>query len=209
MEPSAVTHSRLRLTLLVLSLLCLILTSIFLSRRSVHQMQGASASIYQDRLVPTAMIAQLTSQVYQKRLLLETYRVGKTKAEFTESRLDGINRQVDSLLTAFSQTKMTPQEADEFNRLKKRLGGYNELEKTFISNLTEGSNAKEILLIDANETAFGQLAQTLAELSALQLRVGKELLNESSGQTNYLYVLTAIQIGLVLVIGVSLFWHRF
>ncbi|RAJ93060.1 chemoreceptor-like protein with four helix bundle sensory module [Larkinella arboricola] len=209
MKPSAINRSRLRLTLLVVSLLCFILISIFLSRRSVHQLRGASASIYQDRLVPTAMIAQLTAQVYQKRLLLEAYGREKTKPALLESRLDGINRQADSLLTAFDQTKLTPQETDELKRLRKRLAVYNELEKAFISKLNDRSNAQEILFVGAGATAFNQLAQTLAELSALQLRVGEELLNESSGQTNYLYVLTALQIGLVLVIGVCLFWHRF
>ncbi|MGV3557518.1 MCP four helix bundle domain-containing protein [Larkinella arboricola] len=209
MKPSAINRSRLRLTLLVVSLLCFILISIFLSRRSVHQLRGASASIYQDRLVPTAMIAQLTAQVYQKRLLLEAYEREKTKPALLESRLDGINRQADSLLTAFDQTKLTPQETDELKRLRKRLAVYNELEKAFISKLNDRSNAQEILFVGAGATAFNQLAQTLAELSALQLRVGEELLNESSGQTNYLYVLTALQIGLVLVIGVCLFWHRF
>jgi hypothetical protein len=57
----------------MISLLGLIFTSIFLSRRSAHDIQQASASIYKDRLVPTGMLVNLTATVYQKRLLLETY----------------------------------------------------------------------------------------------------------------------------------------
>ncbi|CCH52592.1 hypothetical protein BN8_01604 [Fibrisoma limi BUZ 3] len=210
MERPHTTRSPLRLTLLIVSLLGLILTSIFLSRRSVHQIQEASTSIYKDRLVPTAIIAKLTSQVYQKRLLLEPYVLGKTTSDvdLVVAGLDRINRQIDSLLTEFGQTKLTPKEADQFNRLKQRLAVYNELEGDLTKNLTDLPRAQQIFFVGTGYTAFGQVAQTLAELSTLQLTVGEELVSESRGQSNYIYVLTAIQIGLVLTVGLSLFWHR-
>lgn len=210
MKQSVSTHSPLRLTVLVLSLLGLILTSIFLTRRSVHQIQEASASIYKDRLVPTAIIAQLSARVYQKRLVLETYVLGKTKrnASSVGSTLNRVNRQVDSLLTEFGQTKLTRREADRFNRLKQRLTVYNQLEGELTTNLSDAPKAQAVLFAGTGNTAFGQITQTLAELSTIQLTVGEELVDQSRGQTNYLYVLTALQIGLVLVVGVSLFWRR-
>src|SRR5687768_15454332 len=114
MEQTHPPRSRLRLTLLIVSLLGLSLTSIFLSRRTVRQIQQASASIYQDRLVPTAIIANLTSRIYQKRLLLEPHVLGNAKpgADLVGSTLDRLNRQVDSLITEFGQTKLTAEEAD-------------------------------------------------------------------------------------------------
>jgi hypothetical protein len=204
------TRSRLRLTLLIISLLGLSLTSIFLSRRTVHQIQQASASIYKDRLVPTAIIASLTSKTYQKRLLLEPHVLGKTKPGTSHlgSTLDRLNRQVDSLLTEFSQTKLTRKEAGQLTLLKQRLAVYNQLEGEIISKLANQPEAQQVLFAGTGHRAFGQVAQTLTELSTLQLTVGEQLLNQSRGQTNYIYVLTTIQIGLVLVVGLSLFWHR-
>ncbi|MGA0555090.1 MCP four helix bundle domain-containing protein [Larkinella sp. VNQ87] len=211
MKNSQMNQSPLRLTLLVVGLLGLILTSIFLNRRSVQQIQEASASIYQDRLVPTAIIARLTSDVYQKRLLLESYVLGKSDPKPADQAFvfDRFDRQNDSLMTVFGQTKLTPKEADLYNLLKQRLADYRRLEGEIIGNLTDLPKAQQVFFVGDGYRAFSQIAQTLAELSALQLTVGEELLSQSRGQSNYIYVLTALQIGLVLLIALSLFWHRF
>ena len=204
-------RSRLRLTLLIVSLLGLSLTSIFLSRRTVHQIQETSASIYQDRLVPTAIIASLTSKIYRKRLLLEPHVLGKTKpdARFLGATLDRLNRQVDSLLTEFAQTKLTTEEAEQLTLLKQQLAVYNRLEGEITAKLIDQPQAQQVLFAGSGHTTFGQVAETLTKLSTVQLTVGEQLLNQSRGQTNYIYVLTTIQIGLVLVVAASLFWHRF
>jgi hypothetical protein len=204
------TRSRLRLTLLIVSLLGLSLTSIFLSRRTVRQIQQASASIYRDRLVPTAIIASLTSKIYQKRLLLEPHVLGETKpGAHLVTTLDRLNRQVDSLLTEFGQTTLTSEEAVQLTLLKKRLAAYNQLEGEMTTKLVDQPQARQELFAGTGHTAFGQVAHTLTDLSTLQLTVGEQLLDQSRGQTNYIYVLTTLQIGLVLVVGLSLFWHRF
>lgn len=204
-------RSRLRLNLLVVSLLGLGLTSIFLSRRTVQQIQQASASIYQDRLVPTAIIASLNAKIYQKRLLLEPYVLGKTKPDANQIgfALNRLNRQIDSLLIEFGQTKLTVKEAEQLTLLKQRLNSYNQLEQEMTTKLVDQLQAQQVLFIGTGYTTFGQVAQTLIELSNLQLRVGEQLLNQSRGQTNYIYVLTTIQIGLVMVVGLGLFWHYF
>lgn len=211
MEQTRKTRSRLRLTLMIVSLLGLSLTSIFLSRRTVRQIQQASASIYKDRLVPTAIIVNLTSRIYQKRLLLEPHVLGKTEpgASPVGPALNRLNRQVDSLLTEFGQTTLTPEEADQLALLKGRLAVYNQLEGKMATEAVDQPQAQQVLFAGTGRTAFGQVAQTLTDLSNLQLTVGEQLLNQSRGQTNYIYVLTTLQIGLVLVVGLSLFWHRF
>ncbi|MCX6218631.1 MCP four helix bundle domain-containing protein [Spirosoma sp.] len=211
MAPSPDSYSPVRSILLVIALLGLILTSIFLSRRSVHGIQQASASIYKDRLVPTGMLVNLTAAVYRKRLLLETYALATDKPNkgLITSTLDGFNRRTDSLLTEFERTKLTEKEAERLRLFRQRLTVYNRLEGELTTNLVDSPAARQALFAGSGSTAFGQVVQTLDELAALQLTVGEELLNESRGQTNYIYVLTALQIGLVLMIGLSLFWHRF
>lgn len=210
MTPPSVTRSSARTILLVIGLLGLFLTSIFLSRRRVHDIQEASASIYNDRLVPTGLLVNLTATVYRKRLLLETYLLTDPKSDTGQmaSTFNQLNRRIDSLLTEFGQTKLTLKEADQLHQLKQRLVVYNQLESTLTTNLADPTQAQQVLFAGSGSTAFGQIAQTLDELASLQLTIGGELVNKSRGQTNYIYVLTALQIGLVLMIGLSLFWHR-
>lgn len=203
--------SHLRSVLLIVGLLGLILTSIFLSRRSLHDLQQASVSIYNDRLVPSGILVKLTSAVYQKRLVLETYVLTNSRPEERQvgSALDRLNRRVDSLLTEFERTKLTSREADRLQLLKQRLLIYNGLETQLSTTRTDDTGSQQTLFTGTSHAAFRQIAQTLEELTTLQLAVGEELLSGSRGQTNYSYVLTALQIGLVLMIGLSLFWHRF
>lgn len=211
MTPSPDNRSPIRSILLVIGLLSLSLTSIFLSRRSVHDIQQASASIYKDRLVPTGMLVNLTATVYRKRLMLESYVLATQKPDkaLMEATLDRLNRRIDSLITEFEHTTLTVKEADRLKLLKQRLAEYNQLESKLTINSVDLPTAQQALFAGSGSTTFGQVAQTLDELVSLQLTVGEELANESRGQTNYIYVLTALQIGLVLMIGLSLFWHHF
>ena len=90
-------------------------------------MQKASAAIYQNRMVPSGILVNLTAAIYRKRLLLETYVLTDKKpdAQPVASTLDRLNRRIDSLLTEFGQTKLTVRKADRFQLLKQRLLIYN------------------------------------------------------------------------------------
>jgi hypothetical protein len=68
--------------------------------------------------------------------------------------------------------------------------------------------AQQALFAGTGLTVFNQVAQTLTELSDLQLTVGEQLLSQSRGQTLYIYVLTTIQIGLVVIVSLGLFWNH-
>jgi hypothetical protein len=127
----------------------------------------------------------------------------------TGASLNRLNRRTDSLLTEFSKTSLTAKEADQLQLLKRQLVVYNQLEGELATQLPDQQTAQKALFAGSGSTAFGQVAQTLDELANLQVQVGEELLAESRGETNYIYVLTALQIGLVLLIGLSLFWYRF
>jgi hypothetical protein len=212
MQQTPASRSPLRLTLLIISLLGLILTSIFLSRRSVDQIHDTSASIYEDRLVPAALITSLTSKTYQKRLLLESHVLGEAGPDTNRTgfvpALDRLNRQIDSLLAEYDKTILTPREAELLALLKQRLMVYNQLEEEMTTRSGNRPQAQQDMFAGASLTTFRQVSQTLTELSTLQLTVGERLLHQSRGQTNYIYVLTALQIGLVLVVGFSLFWQR-
>lgn len=201
---------RVRSVLLIISLLGLILTSVFLSRKRVNDIQVASSSIYKDRLVPSGIIVGLTSTIYRKRLLLETYVLADKKPEATHiaSALERLNRRTDSLLTDFSQTKLTIRETDRLQVLKQQLTIYNQLEADLAANRIDLQQGQQALFAGSGNAAFSKIAQALDELSALQISVGRDLLGESRGQTNSIYVLTALQIGLVLMIALSLFWYR-
>lgn len=203
-------QSWIRSVLLIISLLGLLLTSVFLNRRTTNEIQEASASIYSDRLVPSGIIVSLTSAIYRKRLLLEAcvLAVEKPAMNPIRSGLERINRRVDSLLTEFKQTKLTVEEAGQLKLLNRQLTAYNQLEQELLTSPAGTGNRRQEQFTGASRMAFSQVVTVLDELSALQLAVGKGLVGQSRGQTNSIYVITALQIGLVVMIGVSMFWNR-
>ncbi|GAB3017098.1 MCP four helix bundle domain-containing protein [Spirosoma pulveris] len=204
-------YNPLRSGLLVISLLGLILTSIFMSRSNTQKIQEESVSIYKDRLVPTAILVNLMSTVYGKRMMLEAQLLAAEKPDvgLVRSNLDQFNRRTDSLLTEFNRTKLTAKEADQLRLFKRQLSIYDRLEVELATQFTSLPKDRQLQITRTASMAFGQTVQTLNELAALQLTVGQELLEESRGKTNDIYILTALQIGLVLFVGLSLFWHRF
>lgn len=209
MTQPATKQSRIRSILLISSLLGLLLTSVFLNRRTINEVQAASASIYSDRLVPSGILVNLTSAIYRKRLLLESYVLAVDKPATTPimSGLERINRRVDSLLTEFMHTKLTVEEASQLKLLNRQLTAYNQLEQELLTS-PAGTNRQQEQFTGASRMAFSQVVTMLDELSALQLVVGEGLLGQSRDQTNSIYVITALQLGLVIMIGASVFWHR-
>lgn len=153
---------------MIASLLGLTLTSFFLSRRRVSQIQQTSASTYKDHLVPTAIIGKLTSQVYSKRLFVESNISSQTKPQPSSIifALGRFNRQIDSLMTEFLATNLTHKEAEQVDLLKQRLKVYNELEAELAKNLSNRPKAQQILFVGSGNTAFSQVNQTLADLLA-------------------------------------------
>ncbi|GAB2535002.1 MCP four helix bundle domain-containing protein [Spirosoma aerophilum] len=204
-------YSPLRSGLLVISLLALILTSIFLSRRNTQKIQEESVSIYKDRLVPTAILVNLMSTIYKKRMLLETTLLASKTDNISqlEPSLNQFDRRTDSLLTEFERTKLTVKEVEWLKLFNRKFVVYNQLEGELTTNFHRLPKEKQVQLAASASAAFAEIIKTLNELSSLQLTVGQELLEESRRQTNDVFVLTALQIGLVLFVGLSLFWHRF
>ncbi|AQG80680.1 MCP four helix bundle domain-containing protein [Spirosoma montaniterrae] len=201
-------RSRLRATLLLIGILGLILTSIFLSRSSVGQIEKSVASIYKDRLAPTAILVHLTSNLYGKRLVLENYLLSAERPDPTllQGQMDRSDRHTDSLLTEFEQTRLTQREAEELRAFRQYITEYNQLEKQVLQQATTNrTQAQKMLFTGSGNTAFGQAATKLDELSALQLTVGEELLSESRSNVDHIYVFSALQIGLTLLIGIIVF----
>ncbi len=205
------SRSRLRATLLLIGILGLILTSIFLSRSSIGQIEKSVASIYKDRLAPTAIIVHLTSNLYGKRLLLENYLLAAESPDpaLLQYKMDRSDRHTDSLLTEFEKTKLTVREAEEIKEFRQYITQYNQLEKQVLQQAnTNRPQAQQMLFTGSGNAAFGQAATKLDELSALQLSVGEELLSESRSNVDHIYVFTALQIGLTLLIGIIVFRRR-
>lgn len=205
------TRNRSSTLFLLIALLSLILVSVFLSRDSLLQLRQASVSTYNDRLVPTAIIVQLTATLNNQRQSLEDYVFSEQKQPMNllTWQIDHNKRRADSLLTKFSKTLMTKEETIELQAFRRQLTDYNQLtDEALTVAATNPGRAGQLLLTPANRNAFGQMNRTLDQLTTLQLTVGDELLTESNDQTNYIFVLTALQIGMIFLLGIAVLRGR-
>ncbi|KAB7731258.1 hypothetical protein F5984_10680 [Rudanella paleaurantiibacter] len=189
----------LRDIILFASFLGLILVSVFLCRRALVDIQEMTTSIYEDRLVPTALVVNLTSAVYRKRMLLEKNppTEGPAAAALQE-RVKVDNQRVDSLITDYTKTKLTTEEAGQLRLFQQQLADYNKAEAGVLNRTpTQTADVYSQTLLDT----FGQMLNSLNKLATLQLTVGEDVLEQARQKTRYILILTALQIGLILLIG--------
>jgi len=190
--------------LLIASFLGLILLSVFLCRRNLTDIQEMTTSIYQDRLVPTATTMSLASAMYRKRQLLDHCAQAdqKTSPAVLKWQIEDTNERVDSLIEAFAKTQLTTTEANHLRTFRQRLALYNRSERAFLASATQPTASSDSMAV-----AFRQLTDELNNLAALQVTVGEDLLDDAREKTRSTLVLTACQIGLILLIG-GLIWQR-
>lgn len=189
----------LRDIILFASFLGLILVSVFLCRRALVDIHQMTTSIYEDRLVPTALVVNLTSAVYRKRMVLESTPPAEGAPTVAlQERVKADNRRVDSLITDYVKTKLTSEEANQLRLFQQQLSDYNKAEAEALTRVsTQAADVYSKTLLDT----FGQLLNSLNKLATLQLTVGEDVLEQAREKTRFILILTALQIGLILLIG--------
>lgn len=205
------SNSRLRTIIVFIALFGLILASIFFSRRSAQQIRQSTTSIYNDRLIPTALLVELTETLYGKRLAVENYLLtaGKPDADSPASQLRTADGRIDSLMREFEQTKLTPEESQYLRAFQQSHQSYGQLEKRAVELAkTDLKKAQGLLFADTGPAVFAQATTQLHALTKLQVSVGDELLTESKEEISHVYVLTALQIGLLVLIAFAVFWRN-
>ena len=175
-----------------------------LSRNNIKGIDKSFSSIYQDRLIPATTIIYLTENLYNKRLSLEKYLFSEERVEHgaVTLQLNQYNKNLDSLIKAFEKTYLVEEEARILSHFRSRLKAYVLLENQIVAEQKSGNSglAKEIFE-GSGAVAFQSSLTHLTELAKIQSEVGNKLMLKSKTDFAGFAMLSFLQIGLAIVLG--------
>ena len=161
--------SKTKIAITLLSMIILLLCGVLVERYFFSKINEGSASIYNDRLIPSTAIYHLSDHISERRFLLlnDTIRAEETKSELAWHRY-----KEDSIITAFEQTYLVADESKALNQLKSNLDDYNKMEAELLSE----KSIKDFALL---EQQYSGIREELLALSNIQTRVGLTLQKEN------------------------------
>ena len=186
--------------LLLLAVVVTILGSNFLEKKYFTDINKSVSSIYNDRLIPAAELFHANDIMYKKRLVLEKYLANPANQDYrlVKKQLAAHNSQIDSIILAYESSYLVDEESTSLHHFKASVHQYNKLETEYLANsrkcLTADTYEKKMVPL------FLDIHKDLVQLSRIQTSVGKELLNGSRHISSGAYMISNLQMAIVVVI---------
>ncbi|MCA1761964.1 MAG: MCP four helix bundle domain-containing protein [Cryomorphaceae bacterium] len=168
---------KLRAALVFACIFALLLGKNMLEKERVHELSDSFNTVYEDRLVVEKYIYQLSTLIYKNRLILDDC----TRGEDADKALFAIgqnNREISSIVQAYSGTVLTSHEAEVFALLKSDLERMVALEDRLNQNPTSEGDMN-LQARYAYHHIFDDASTHLNELSNIQIAIGKEIRDNS------------------------------
>lgn len=185
----------------LLGIVCaIVLLTNLMGRQHIDELGSSFSSVYKDRLVVEGYIYELSSHLYQKKLLLDN------PGDLTASQL-GLNfythnAAISRLLTDYEKTRLTKEESACLQSFKADVVALQELERNYLGVLKE--QPEEKVTHAQIDKRFAIASENLEHLSHIQLSEGK-LLNDHSQRIVYgSTLLTSFEMVVLIAIGVLL-----
>ncbi len=185
--------SKSKVAITLLSMIILLLCGVLVERYFFSKMNEGSASMYNDRLIPSTAIFHLSDHIAQRRLLmLSKARYEDQQVEEIQKTLSWHQHKEDSIITAFEQTYLVEDESVSLEQLKAELNAYNQLEANLIASTTDSELAKL-------DIQYSNIREELMELSNIQTRVGQKLQTENERLTSNADVITQLLVVVLII----------
>ncbi len=171
-----------------------------LEDKSIKEMNNAFISMYNDRLIPATDLFYLAENLYAKRYLMEHMEKGSTETNIDLiKKLGSHDANINSLITKYEKTFLTPQEKKHFEELKAHLKANNQIENELLTNQTIANKDD---FSKKTSASFNAIAQKLTDLTLIQRKVGEELIKDSNYVASGNNFYSNIQFALAIVIGI-------
>ncbi|RED97913.1 MCP four helix bundle domain-containing protein [Marinoscillum furvescens] len=175
--------------LTLVSVFILFLMTCVLNKVHLTQLEESLEAIYQDRLMANGYIYQLADLLHQKEALLVT-----ADSYQAEQNLQ-LNDSIASLISSYEKTRLTKEEAQVFEALKKHLR---------IAEKLEAQNEAQPALVATIKTRYGNAQNALHQLSGIQLYEGKNVLKASNQTIASNRMTVQLEIGLLIILGLMI-----
>ena len=206
MKWTFIIQQKLKVILLLTSMITLIGITNYLEHRNMDQIDQSFNSIYYDRLVPATELLHMTQNLYEQRMLLESALLtadadlGKLEAVLGE-----VMRNTEERIENFEKTFMVPHESYALVAFKRGMHEYEKLEEDILNAMLAGETPRARNIYQNKlRPKFTQTLSKLEHLSSIQTSVGKDILDRSRNTISNSTIVLTLQIVTAIVIGVMI-----
>lgn len=173
----------------IVLIFCIVLATNLIDRDNFNKLKETTRTIYEDRIVASDIIYEISHIYQEKKLALATsdssYFITKNKA-FTD--------QVEVLVDKYDHTKLTDKEAKIFNTLKTE---FKEFSAADLSLSSKEEKERLIALISA-------IDENMYDLAKVQLEEGKRQMITSNDTMESINLFTQIEIIFLVIAGIAI-----
>lgn len=197
-------NNRSRILVLLLTSLVLLNTIVLVTTHSLKSFSTSFASMLNDRLIPSAEIAQMQEYAYKNRLYLEDFIFHDTRKNIPEEMRKN-NLLLDSTFTAYKHSYFTEEENRHAREFTTALRLYRENEQEVLGLLDKGKKqAAEQHFEGSSHQAFQVMINELHLLAGIQLSVGRGLYHHADDTIRLVRLVAYISLVLSLIIAAQL-----
>lgn len=197
-------NNRSRILVLLLTSLVLLNTIVLVTTHSLESFSTSFASMLNDRLIPSAEIAQMQEYAYKNRLYLEDYIFHDTRKNIPEEMRKN-NLLLDSTFTAYKHSYFTEEENRHVREFTAALRLYRENEQEVLGLLDKNKKLPaEQHFEGSSHQAFQAMINELHLLAGIQLSVGRGLYHHADDTIRMVRLVAYISLVLSLIIAAQL-----
>ncbi|MEL7144768.1 MAG: MCP four helix bundle domain-containing protein [Bacteroidota bacterium] len=188
------TAQKIRTGIAFVVVFLLIIATNAIDNQRFETIQQSVQTMYKDRLVGKSYLYKISRQLQIKREILQSQNAQPA------ARLNAaVNDSIKVLIDQFSETKLTQFEEKRLRLLQKNLDQLLKEEKSFS---TVNSNDEAQALPTDFELYFSRMIEDLDALAEIQLDEGKREKMISNRAVNASNIISKIEIGFLILIGV-------
>ncbi|WP_077403967.1 MCP four helix bundle domain-containing protein [Cellulophaga omnivescoria] len=182
-------YAKFKWILGILLIFVLIIMTNLIDKNNFVRVRDSVVTIYEDRLIANDLIFEKLKLVQEKEVAVKTL-----DSTFYENRNLKVNDNLQSLISRFEETKLTPKEATVFNDFKSNVKVLQNAETKFI-NSSYNSTSKV-------SSAINSLKNNLNDLSKIQLNEGSRQMSISKRAVDSVELFTQIEIYMLVFLAI-------
>ncbi|TXB60555.1 MCP four helix bundle domain-containing protein [Phaeodactylibacter luteus] len=180
----------------ILLVFIIVLTTNLIDKDNFNRLRYAVETIYEDRIVASDLIFEMSVLVQEKELAVAT-----ADAAYFEQGNRKANQGLQGLVGRYEQTRLTNKERDIFNDLKEELTALEAMEAQYLSS--GGENRAELLEeINAIDRSLYLLSKVQLDEGRRQLSVSNETMKAidlfTQGEIIFLVLMAILVQGIIL-----------
>ncbi|WP_111307492.1 MCP four helix bundle domain-containing protein [Confluentibacter sediminis] len=182
-------YNKLKWILGILMVFVLIIATNLIDKANFVRVRDSVVTIYEDRLIANDLIFEMLKAIQQKELA-----VSLSDSTFFKIQNVKVNDHLQSLVSRFEKTKLTPEETKVFNDFKRNVQSLLDSEKQLVHSNYSNNNQ-----VDAH---LESLKTNLDDLSKIQLNEGSRQMSISKQALETVELFTQIEIYILVFLAI-------